>query len=62
LDWLIVEQFTDLATQVEIAWTGWKLELRDYPDTPFSHALGYAIQEADIQYESWKNGFINDNT
>ena len=61
LDWLSHEGFTDFETQVEIAWNAWSEHRHQQPDIPFEQALGYAIQEADVQYESWKNGFVNDN-
>lgn len=62
LDWLCAEGFTDLETQVEIAWHAWITYRDREPDIPFAHALGYAIQEADVQHETLKNGFTNDNT
>ncbi|MEP3280476.1 MAG: hypothetical protein ABJN26_14025 [Stappiaceae bacterium] len=61
LDWMAIEGFTDLQEQIEIAWNGWKHEMTVEPDFPFAHALGFAIQEAYEQYESWKSGFTNDN-
>lgn len=61
LEWLIHVGFTSFERTVAIAWDGWNVGLKHETGSTFETALGVSIQEADIQYESWTNGFANDN-
>jgi hypothetical protein len=61
LEWLIAEKFIEFETVLNVAWQAWSDHRGAQPDIPFQQAFGYAIEEADTQYETWKNGFINDN-
>lgn len=58
---MVSDGFIDLHTVIAIAWSGWHLEREVYPETHFSHAVGFAIQEAGAQHQSWKTGRSNDN-
>ena len=61
LDWLIVDGFITLDEMIFMAEKAWRIDREYNLDTTFATAFGFAIQEADVQYESWKNGFTNDN-
>lgn len=60
LDWLVADGFIELQAFVKLAWDSWNLDLRLGLDTTFQTVIGFGIQEADIQYEYWINGFAND--
>ena len=62
LDWLHLDGFITTERLIAMSWHAWNLDRALNLDTTFQTALGFGIQEANVQYESWKNGFTNDNT
>lgn len=61
LDWLIYEDFITFDEIKRMAFKAWRVDRNHGLDTTFETALGFAIQEADIQYETVVSGFTNDN-
>lgn len=61
MDFMILNQHTTLASLVDTAYQGWIIELTVYPETSFSTAFGFTIQESYVQFETHHLRFTNDN-
>ncbi len=61
MEYLIHVGHIDLDFLILCAYSGYQINQPGGPKVPFSHYMGYSIQEAYIQFESREVGYTNDN-